>query len=80
MPWQVSGRSVFRISLAGVIMAGCLILAKNLLSISLFNLFFLIALGVIVYTGILLLIKEMTHGEIKLIKSYSAKLVRSITF
>ncbi len=78
MPWQVSGRSVLRISMAGVIMAGCLILAKNLLSISLFNLIFLIALGIIVYTGILLLIKEMTHGEIQLIKSYFAKLVKPI--
>ena len=76
MPWQVSGRSVSRIALAGVIMTSCLILAKNLLSISLFNLILLIALGVVVYTGILLLIKEITHGEIQLIKSYSARFIK----
>ncbi len=77
MPWQVSGRSVLRISFAGLIMAGCLILVKSLLFVSLVNLIFLLVLGMIVYIGVLLLIKEVKDGEIELIKSYSAKLVKS---
>jgi len=78
MPWQVSGRSVLRISFAGIIMSGCLILLRNLLSISLVNLMFLISLGIIVYVIILLLSKEVTDGEIHLIKSYSVKLIRPL--
>jgi O-antigen/teichoic acid export membrane protein len=80
MPWQVSGRSVLRISFAGVVMACCLTLAKNLLYTSLLNLIFLITSGIIVYTAILLLSKEIKDGEIKLIKSYSAKLVKPLPF
>jgi O-antigen/teichoic acid export membrane protein len=78
MPWQVSGRSVLRISFAGTAMACFLILAKNLLSISLPNLILLMALGTIVYAAILLLIKEIKDGEIELIRLYSTKLVKTV--
>ncbi len=78
MPWQVSMKSILRISFAGSVMVVCLILVKNLLSISLFNLVFLISLGIIVYVVILLLSKEVRDGEIQLIKSYSAKLIRPL--
>lgn len=78
MPWQVSGKSVLRISSAGAAMACFLILAKDFLAISLLNLVLLIALGIIVYTAILLLIREIRDGEIEVIKSYSAKLIKPL--
>jgi len=78
LPWQVSGRSVMKISFAGVIMAGCLIPVKNLLSISVFNLILLIILGIAVYTAILLLSKEIKDDEIHLVKSYSTRLIRPL--
>lgn len=79
MAWQISGRSFLRISSAGAAMICCLILVKGFLSMSLFNLLFLIVLGAATYTTILFLIKEMNAAEIELIKSYSAKLVKAVT-
>ena len=76
LPWQISGRSVLRISFAAGIMASCLMLVKNSLSISLFNLIFLISLGTIVYAVVLLLSKEIKEGEINLIKSYTTRLIK----
>jgi O-antigen/teichoic acid export membrane protein len=76
LPWQISGRSVLRIFFAAGIMASCLMLVKNSLSISLFNLIFLISLGTIVYAVVLLLSKEIKDGEINLIKSYTTRLIR----
>ena len=78
MPWQISMKSVLRISLAGLIMTSCLFLMRSLLAISLLNLIILIVLGVIVYTFILLLFKEIKDSEIKLLKLYSAKLIKPI--
>ena len=78
MPWQISSKSVLRTSFAGLIMTGCLILVKNLLSISLFHLIILIALGIIIYIAVLLLIKEIKDGEIKLLKSHLTKLIKPI--
>lgn len=78
MPWQVSGKSILRISIASLIMAGCLIPIRNLLSLSLFNLIFLILLGIILYIIILLLSKEIREGEIQLLKSYTSKLIRPL--
>jgi O-antigen/teichoic acid export membrane protein len=75
MPWQISGKSVLRISFAGGVMAVCLILVKIFLSVSLLNLILLIGFGIIVYTVILLLSKEIRTEEVKQIKSYSAKFI-----
>jgi O-antigen/teichoic acid export membrane protein len=78
LPWKISGGSVLRVSFAGTVMALCLILVKNLLPVSLLTLLFLMGLGVVIYTAVLFFSKEIRDGEIKVIKSYSAKLVRSL--
>lgn len=80
MPWQISGRSVLRISFAGVVMAGCLILVKGFLDISVMNLLFLIVLGIFTFILTLIIIKEVKESEQRLVKSYVTMFAKAVVF